>query len=163
MRKKHANLTVCLSLRSAREGLGCGRLPLLSSFPPLLRPLRAGICDQAQHDQRREKVKNEARQINTIEAKTKNKTRRRFDYLKFDIQLFVCHYQCFINECQNKPLSDHGPHLTLVIICSVALTDSLWVRVFITSSLCGPFLPVSHYIKLERDHNWDGWPTGCLP
>jgi len=31
-----------------------------------------------------------------------------------------------------------------------------------TSSLCGPFLPLSHYRKRERDHKWDGWPTGCL-
>lgn len=55
MEENTRNLTVCLSLRSAREGLGCGRLPLLSSLPPLLRPLRAGICGHAQHDRGRAK------------------------------------------------------------------------------------------------------------
>lgn len=57
--KNTRNLTVCLSLRSAREGLGCGRLPLLSSLPPLLRPLRAGICGNAQHDRVKEEKERE--------------------------------------------------------------------------------------------------------
>lgn len=42
--KARKALTVCLSLRSGRVGLACGRLPLLSSLAPRRRPLRMGIC-----------------------------------------------------------------------------------------------------------------------
>lgn len=57
--KNRKDLTVCLSLRSEQVGLGCGRLPLLSSLAPLRRPLRTGICKSAEKEENteaREKV-----------------------------------------------------------------------------------------------------------
>jgi len=56
--QKRRTLTVCLSLRSGRVGLGCGRRPLLSSLAPLRRPLRMGICKVRRRRKRWQVVQN---------------------------------------------------------------------------------------------------------